>query len=121
MSDSFKKREKSYEAKYKMDQELAFKVSARRNKLLGLWLAKKFGLESGAAENYAKDVVIADLTEPGDEDVIRKVMHDIAEKGLDVSEEAVREKLEMLEGAAYNEIKSEYPEALEADHEGTTG
>ena len=61
------------------------------------------------------------MTEPGDEDVIRKVMDDIAENGLDVSEEAVREKLEMLEGAAYNEIKSEYPEALEADHEGTSG
>ena len=66
-------------------------------------------------------LVIADLTEPGDEDVIRKVMDDIAENGLDVPEEAVREKLEMLEGAAYNEIKSEYPEALEADHEGTSG
>ena len=121
MSDAFDQREKSYEAKYKQDQELAFKVAARRNKLLGLWLAEKFGLEGEAADAYAKEVVIADLDEPGDEDVIRKVMADIAKKGVGVSEDEIRQRLEDLESTAFEQLRSEYPEALNGDHEGTAG
>ncbi len=121
MSDAFENREKSYEAKYKMDEEQAFKVQARRNKLLGLWLADKFGIEGEAAEAYAKDVVIADLDEPGDEDVIRKVMADIAEHSADISEDTIREQLETLESTAFEQIKAEFPEALGGDHQGTAG
>ncbi|MBT6094317.1 MAG: DUF1476 domain-containing protein [Rhodospirillaceae bacterium] len=121
MSDAFEDRGKSYEAKYKQDQELAFKVQARRNKLLGLWLAGKFSIEGEAAAAYAKDVVIADLDEPGDEDVIRKVMADIAEHGVDISEDTIREQLETLESAAFEQVKLEFPEALSGDHQGTAG
>ena len=118
MSDSFSDREKSFEAKYKQDQELDFKVAARRNKLLGLWLAGEFGLAGDAADSYAKDVVIADLEEPGDEDVIRKVMADIAEKGVSISEDDVRGKLASFEGTAREQLSGDYPEALDKDHLG---
>ncbi len=66
MVDAFNDREKSFEAKYKQDQELEFKISARRNKLLGEWLAGELGIKGDAVEAYAKDVVIADLEEPGE-------------------------------------------------------
>jgi hypothetical protein len=121
MSDAFNDREKSYEAKYKLDEEQAFKVQARRNKLLGLMLAEKFGMTGDAAQAYAKEVVIADLDEPGDEDVIRKVMADIAEKGIDMSEDEVRNQLKTLESVAVEQIKGDYPEALDKDHKGTRG
>ena len=62
---------------YKMDQETEFKVEARRNKLLGLWLAEKLGLPQSQHDSYAQEVIIADLEEPGVEDIIRKVMKDI--------------------------------------------
>jgi hypothetical protein len=121
MSDAFHDREKSYEAKYKLDEEQAFKVQARRNKLLGLMLAEKFGMSGDAAQAYAKEVVVADLDEPGDEDVIRKVMADIASHGIDMSEDEVRNQLKTLESVAVEQIKGDYPEALGKDHEGTRG
>ncbi len=121
MSDAFSDREKSFEAKYKQDEELAFKVAARRNKLLGLWLAGEFGIEGAAAEAYAKEVVVADLDEPGDEDMMRKVMADIAAKGVAVSEADVRAKLATLEGTARAQLSGDYPEPLDKDHKGTAG
>jgi len=117
MSDAFSDREKSFEAKYKMDEELAFKVEARRNKLLGEWLADKFGMPSDEKAEYAKTVVMADLDEPGIEDVMRKVMADIGEQGVAVSEEEVRAKLNELEGVAAKELGGDYPDALGGDHE----
>ena len=77
MADSFSKREKGEERKYEMDQQLLFKAESRRNKLLGLWLAEIYGLTGADADAYAKEVVIADLDEPGIEDIMRKVMCDI--------------------------------------------
>lgn len=121
MSDAFHDREKSFEAKYKQDQEFAFKVTARRNKLLGLWLAGAFGLQGEAAEDYAKEVVIADLDEPGDEDVIRKVMADIQARGTDISEADVRSTLVAMQTSAREQMMGDYPEALGKDHEGTAG
>ena len=70
-------REKCFESKFKMNQETEFKVEARRNKLLGLWLAEKLGLPQSQHDSYAQEVIIADLEEPGVEDIIRKVMKDI--------------------------------------------
>ena len=107
MSDAFSDREKSFEAKYKQDQELAFKVAARRNKLLGLWLAGEFGMTGAAAEAYAKEVVVADLDEPGDEDVMRKVMADIAGRGADITEDQVRAKISELDGVAVQQLREE--------------
>ena len=107
MADQFNQREKGYEAKFKMDQETSFKVEARRNKLLGLWLAEKLGLPESQYADYAKEVVISDLEEPGDEDVIRKVMKDIADKGAAVTETDIRSKLEEYMGVAAEQVAEE--------------
>ena len=115
MSDAFHDREKSFEAKYKQDQELEFKITARRNKLLGEWLAGELGIEDDAVEAYAKDVVIADLEEPGDEDVIRKVMADIAEENLEITEAAIRGKLTELEAVARGQLLGDVSEPLDTD------
>ena len=79
---SFDDREKSYERKFALDEELAFKSSARRNKLLGLWAAEKLGLSGDDAQAYAREVIKADLEEPGEEDVFRKVWGDFEEKEI---------------------------------------
>ena len=107
MSEVFNKREKGEELKYEMDQEQRFRAESRRNKLLGLWLAEIFGLTGTNAEDYAKEVVIADLDEPGIEDVIRKVMADIEAKSAPVTEDQVRRKLAELDVVALEQIKSE--------------
>jgi hypothetical protein len=106
MADSFSDREKGFEAKYKLDEENRFKVDARRDKLLGEWLAFQFGLTGEAAAAYAKEVIIADLDEPGFEDVIRKVMFDIETRGSALSEANVRAKLSELESVALDQITS---------------
>ena len=107
MSTQFSDREKGFEAKFKMDQETAFKVEARRNKLLGFWLAEKLGLPETEHGAYAKDVVLADLEEPGVEDMMRKVMKDISDRGADVPEADVRQKLTDLHATAYEQMTAE--------------
>ena len=104
MADAFSDREKGFEAKYKLDEENMFKVEARRNKLLGQWLAFEFGLTGDAVDAYAKEVVIADLDEPGIEDIMRKVMADIEKHSSNVTEDQVRAKLSELEGVAVEQI-----------------
>lgn len=106
MSDAFSDREKGFEAKYKLDEENQFKVEARRNKLLGQWLAGQFGLTGDAVADYAKEVVMADFDEPGFEDVMRKVMADIAERGSKVTEDEVRAKLSECEAIAVEQVTS---------------
>ena len=76
MSNGFEKRQKGYEAKWAHDEELRFKVYARRNKLLGVWAAGEMGLSGAAADAYAKEVVAADFEKPGEEDVFEKVRRD---------------------------------------------
>ncbi|MBT4888381.1 MAG: DUF1476 domain-containing protein [Rhodospirillales bacterium] len=117
MSDAFEDRKKSFEAKYKMDQELQFKVEARRNKMLGEWLADEFGLGKASKKEYAASVIYADMEKPGIEDVIEKVMADIAEHRVSISEQDVRSKMEALEITAKEQIEGEYPEPLGPDHE----
>lgn len=107
MADSFSRREKGEERKYEHDQQLLFKAESRRNKLLGLWLAEIFGLTGADADTYAKEVVIADLDEPGVEDIMRKVMGDIKERAATVTEAEVRSKLQQLESVALDQVKSE--------------
>lgn len=82
--------------------EQEFRALARRNKLLGLWLAEIFGIAD--AESYAKDVVISDLDEPGDADILRKVMKDIAHYGADLSEADIVTKLSSLLAQAKTEV-----------------
>ncbi len=89
---TFDDRERAFENMYARDQELQFKVTARRNRLTGLWAAARLGLEGEAAEDYARSVVAADFEEAGDADVIRKLMVDLGPRG--VSEEEVKAALE---------------------------
>lgn len=98
-------RKKAFENKYAHDAELKFKVDARRNKLLGLWLAPQLGQDDAAA--YAKSVVIADLEEDGDEDVMRKVMADIATAGASITDADVRAKLTEFGAVAKEQIMAE--------------
>lgn len=90
----FNDRERAEEAKYARDEEMHFRVHARRNRLLGEWAAGLMGLSAVEAEAYAKSVVQADFEEAGDEDVIRKVLGDLVSAGQDVSEADVRAALE---------------------------
>lgn len=104
---TFDDREKGFETKYQRDQEFEFKVNARRNKLLGLWMAEKLGLEGAEADSYAKDVVVADFEKPGDDDVVEKVMGDVAAKGLDVTEKDVRREMVRLMDVAREQLQKE--------------
>jgi hypothetical protein len=87
-------REKAFETRFARDAELQFKVTARRNRLLGYWAAEKLGLTHEEAEAYAKTVVAADFEEVGEDDVFRKVHGDLAAHGCDVSEHEVRRAMD---------------------------
>lgn len=100
----FDKREKGFEEKHRRDQELDFKVTARRNKLLGDWAAEQMGLDGAAAEAYAKEVIASDFDEPGDDDVLRKVHGDLEAKGVDISEHLVRREMDKLLEVARGEL-----------------
>jgi len=91
---TFDDRERAFENKFARDEELQFKIIARRNKLLGLWAAAKMGLSEVEADAYAKDVVRADFEEAGDEDVIRKVLGDLTSAGVEIDDAAIRQALE---------------------------
>ena len=91
---TFDDRERAFENKYARDQELQFKIMARRNRLLGEWAGRLMGLTEAEADAYAKEVVRADFEEAGDEDVIRKLIGDLTSAGVDTDEAKVREALE---------------------------
>jgi hypothetical protein len=91
---TFDDREKAFENLYARDQEMQFRVIARRNRLLGTWAANLMGLTDVEAESYAKDVVRADFEEAGDEDVIRKVLGDLTSAGVEIDEARIREALD---------------------------
>ena len=90
---TFDDRERAFETMYARDQEMQFKVVARRNRLLGTWAAELMGLTAVEAESYAKDVVRADFEEAGDEDVIRKLLGDLTSAGVDIDEARIRDAL----------------------------
>ena len=100
-------REKGFENKFKHDEELEFKVQARRNKLLGLWAAGLLKLDGASAEIYAKEVVVSDFDEPGDDEVMRKVHEDLQGKGVDMSEHLVRKEMDRLLSVAREQIMNE--------------
>ena len=103
----FDDRERTFEKKFAHDEELKFKATARRNKLLGLWAAELMGLSGAAAATYAKEVVKADFAEAGEEDVYRKVKGDLDAKNLEVSEHRVRKAMADLMDEAKRQIWSE--------------
>ena len=90
---TFNDRERAFETKYARDEEMQFKVAARRNRLLGLWAARQMGLTDAEADAYAKEVVRADFEEAGDEDVIRKLLGDLTSAGVETDEPKIREAL----------------------------
>ena len=103
----FKDRERGEEAKYAFDEETAFKIAARRNRLLGEWAAALMGLTAEEADAYKKAVIQADFEENGDEDVIRKVLGDLVAADCDVDEATVRSKLEECSVEARRQFMSD--------------
>lgn len=104
---TFDDRERGQEAKYSMDQQALFRATMRRNKLLGMWAADLLGLSGAEAETYAKSVVMSDLEEPGDDDVIRKVLGDFDAKGVAKTRADITAQLEALMPVAVEQIRSE--------------
>lgn len=103
----FSDREKQFEDKYKHDEELQFRVVNRRNKLLGLWAAELLGKKGADAEAYAKEVVLADYDEPGDQDVVRKLLADFQAANVEVSEHRIRHQMDQLIPRAKDQIMKE--------------
>ena len=104
---NFEDREKGYERKFAHDQELKFRATARRNKMLGLWAAEQLGLSGEEAQAYAKEVIKADLEIPGDNDVFRKIRRDFDAKGVQKSNHQIRSKMVDLMGLAVGQIETE--------------
>ena len=91
---TFDDRERAFESQYARDQEMQFRIVARRNRLLGQWAAKKMGLTEAEADAYARDVIRADFEEAGDDDVIRKLLGDLTSAGVEIEESAIRQALD---------------------------
>lgn len=103
---TFDKREDGFEKAYALDEEIRFKALARRNKLLGLWAAEKLGLGEDEAQAYAKEVVVADLEEHGDEDVFRKLRADFDAKDVAVSDHQIRRTMEEFLAEAVKSVRA---------------
>jgi hypothetical protein len=103
---TFDKREEGFERKFAHDEEVRFKARARRNKLLGLWAAQKLGLAGDAAEAYAKEIVAADLEEPGDDDVLARIRRDFDAKAVAQSDHQIRRTMEELMSKAVEDVKA---------------
>src|SRR5688500_16942188 len=101
---TFDKREEGFEKKFAHDEELRFKATARRNKLLGLWVAQKLGMSGADADAYAKEVVQSDFEEAGDDDVFRKVRKDLDAKGVSTSDQEIKTQMIELMAQAVSQI-----------------
>jgi hypothetical protein len=104
---TFEDREKEFEARFKHDEELRFKVTARRNRLVGLWAAEKMGLSGDAAETYAKSIVAAEFGKGGDKHVVEKLLADLAAKGQAVTADQLRFELDHFAATAKQQVMSE--------------
>ena len=102
---TFDDRENAFENKYAHNEEMQFKAEARRNKLVGLWAAGLLGKTNEAAADYAKTVVIANLEEPGSEDVVRKLVADL---GNAATEQEIRARMDELMPEAQKQIMTEF-------------
>ena len=100
---SFDERQKSFEKKFAHDQELQFKVSARRNKYIGVWVSKILGYDEEKEKEYIQSVIKADFAEAGDEDVFRKIKDDL--KDYNISDEDIRKKMDELNEKAKSDFK----------------
>jgi len=116
MTDKFREIEQSYEAKFKLDEELRFKVRSRRNKLFGLWAADRLGFADGDAESYARTLVRLELESAGHADLAAKVLDDLTSRGKGVIERDIRVALANAEATAMRQITDDYPTPLGSDH-----
>lgn len=105
--ESFDDRKRQFEAKFGRDQELRFKVTARRNRLLGEWAARQLDYSGEQAAAYAREVVEADFEKPGDADVLHKVLADLTAKGVDIDERRLRRRMDELMETAKQQVISE--------------
>lgn len=119
--DMLHEKEKSEEAHFKLTEEFRFKATARRNRLIGLWAARLMGLGPAESEAYAKEIVLIDFDEPGDADVVGRLLRDLEDKGITVKEKEVAEELKRLYAVAVQELAKEYPMPLGPDHEQVGG
>lgn len=103
---TFDKREEGFEKQFAHDEELKFKATSRRNKLLGLWTAEKLGRKGPDADSYAKEVVMADFEEAGEDDVFRKIRKDLDAAGVAVTDQEIRSAMIELMGKAVEQIKA---------------
>jgi hypothetical protein len=101
---NFEDRERAFETKFARDEDMLFRVHARRNKLVGLWVAEALKLAPAEADAYAKTVVQADFEEAGDGDVIRKVIADLTAAGIETDEGAVQRALADCEVEARRQL-----------------
>ncbi len=101
---TFDDRERAFETKYAHDEDLKFRVAARRNRLLGVWAARLMGLSEAESDAYAKDVIRADFEEAGDEDVIRKLLGDLTAAGVEIDDTKIREAVAHKEAEARRQI-----------------
>ena len=104
---SFNDREKSFEKKFAMDEELKFKAEARRNRLLGQWAAGKLGLSGTAVDDYIKAVRKADLAQMGDDDVLQKIKTDLKDKGISVADSELRKAMDDFLATAVQQLQAE--------------
>jgi hypothetical protein len=106
MTTTFDKREEGFEKQFAHDEELRFKATARRNKMLGLWAAGKLGLSGAEAENYARSVVLAEFEQGGDSGVVAKIRKDLEAKGITQSEHQISRTMTELMATAITDIKA---------------
>ena len=104
---TFEDRERAEEAKFAHDEEMLFRIHARRNRLLGAWAAEQMGLSAAEADAYAKAVVQADFEEAGDEDVVRKLLGDLVSAGVDTDEGRIRTALQAKQVEARRSLMGE--------------
>jgi hypothetical protein len=103
---AFDKREEGFEKQFAHDEELKFKATARRNKLIGLWAAEKLGLAGAEAEKYALSIVMGDLEAAGDHDIVDKIRKDFDAKSVDQSEHQISRHLSEFMARAVEDIKA---------------
>jgi hypothetical protein len=103
---TFDDREKAYEKKFALDQDLKFRAESRRNKMLAEWAAAKLGIMGQSLEDYVKAVRRADLEEMGDDDVFRKIRKDFDEKGLPIQDDEIRQAMREFLAKAVAEIEA---------------
>ncbi|PHR60864.1 MAG: hypothetical protein COA47_06555 [Robiginitomaculum sp.] len=105
--NTFDDRKTGFESRFALDQNQEFKASARRNKLLGLWAAELMGRAEEEAQEYAKDVIVADFEEAGDDDVFRKIRADLDAADVEQSDHQIRRKMDELLELSRDQIRNE--------------